>query len=83
MTDMATLYIRDVPEGLVNRLKRAARRRGRSLNNEVIELLDEASLRNRTLEEVLESIDERAQRIKLSPGAPMPEELIRADRDSR
>jgi plasmid stability protein len=83
MTDMATLYIRDVPEGLVNRLKRGARRRGRSLNNEVIELLDEASLRNRTLEEVLESIDERAQRIKLSPGAPMPEELIRADRDSR
>jgi plasmid stability protein len=83
VTEVATLYIRDVPEELVNRLKSGARRRGRSLNNDVIELLHEASLRNRSLEEVLQSIDERAKRIKLSPGAPMPEELIRADRDSR
>jgi plasmid stability protein len=83
MTDMATLYIRDVPEALVNRLKRRARREGRSLNSEVLMVLGEAARQERTLEEVLASIDVFAKRIKLSPNAPMPEDLIREDRDSR
>jgi plasmid stability protein len=83
MTEMATLYIRDVPEALVNRLKRRARREGRSLNSEVLMVLGEAARQERTLEEVLASIDAFAKRIKLSPNAPMPEDLIREDRDSR
>jgi plasmid stability protein len=83
MTDMATLYIRDVPVGLVDRLKRRARREGRSLNSEVLIVLEEAARQEKTLEEVLASIDAFARRVKLSPGAPMPEDLIREDRDSR
>jgi plasmid stability protein len=83
MTDMATLYIRDVPEVIVTRLKRRAKREGRSLNGEVVALLEASVAEERTLEEVLDGLEALAKRINLSPDAPMPEELIRLDRDTR
>ena len=83
MTLMATLYIRDVPAPIVARLKRRAKREGRSLNGEVVALLEASVAEERTLEEVLNRIEALAKEINLSPDAPMPEELIRADRDSR
>jgi plasmid stability protein len=83
MTDMATLYIRDVPEVIVTRLKRRAKREGRSLNGEVVALLEASVAEERTLEEVLDGMEALAKRINLSPDAPMPEELIRLDRDTR
>jgi plasmid stability protein len=83
MTDMATLYIRDVPEVIVTRLKRRAKREGRSLNGEVVALLEASVAEERTLEEVLDGLEALARRINLSPDAPMPEELIRLDRDTR
>jgi plasmid stability protein len=83
MTDMATLYIRDVPETIVTHLKRRAKHGGRSLNSEVVARLEASVAEERTLEEVLDAIEALAKRINLSPDAPMPEELIRLDRDSR
>ena len=83
MTEMATLYIRDVPAVVVERLKGRASREGRSLNSEVLVVLEEAAQREKTLDEVLANIDAFAKRIKLSDDAPMPEDLIREDRDSR
>jgi plasmid stability protein len=83
MTPMATLYIRDVPQVIVTRLKRRAKREGRSLNGEVIALLEASVAEERTLKEVLDRMEALAKEINLSPDAPMPEELIRADRDSR
>jgi plasmid stability protein len=78
------LHIRDVPVEVVVRLKQSASSEGRSLNRHVIALLEEATAADRRpLEQVLASIDERAKRITLSRDAPMPEELIRHDRDTR
>jgi plasmid stability protein len=83
MTDMATLYIRDVPAPIVARLKDRAKREGRSLNSEVVALLEASTAEERTLAEVLDAMEALAKRINLSPDAPMPEDLIRLDRDSR
>jgi plasmid stability protein len=82
---MPNLHIRDVPVEVVVGLKAAAQREGRSLNKHVLALLEEAAQERdrRTLDEVLASIDESAKRFPLPPDAPMPEDLIRQDRDSR
>ena len=82
---MANLHIREVPIEVVVQLKYAAKQEGRSMNRHIVALLEEAAGNRdkRTLEEVLASIDERAKRFPLSPNAPMPEDLIREDRDTR
>jgi hypothetical protein len=47
MTSVATLYVRDIPPALYNQLKRWARESKRSVNAEVIALLEgEAQRRN-------------------------------------
>jgi len=81
---VANLHIRDVPVEVVVQLKYAAQREGHSLNRHLVSLLEEAVANRdrRTLEEVFASIDERARLHPLPPGAPMPEDLIREDRDS-
>jgi len=78
---MATLYVRDVPEKLYKRLRARARRSGRSLNAEVLEILDEVAVREEDAVEVTKRLEEIARRINLPPDAPSPEELIRSDRD--
>ena len=78
---MATLYVRDVPERLYKSLRARARRNGRSLNAEVIEMLDKASLRDADAVEITARMRELARRINLPPDAPKPEDLIRWDRD--
>ena len=80
---MATLYVRDVPEKLYKRLRARARRNGRSLNAEVIELIDEAVLRELTSDEITDRLAELAAEIDLPPGAPRPEDIIRQERDRR
>ena len=80
---MATLYVRDVPEKLYKRLRARARRNGRSLNAEVLELIDEAVLRELTSEEITERLAELAAEIDLPPDAPRPEDIIREERDRR
>ena len=80
---MATLYVRDVPEKLYKRLRARARRNGRSLNAEVLELIDEAVLRELTSEEITDRLAELAAEIDLPPDAPRPEDIIREERDRR
>ena len=80
---MATLYVRDVPEKLYKRLRARARRNGRSLNAEVLELIDEAVLRELTSEEITDRLAELAAEIDLPPDAPRPEDIIRQERDRR
>ncbi len=80
---MATLYVRDVPEKLYKRLRARARRNGRSLNAEVIELIDEAVLRELTSDEITDRLAELAAEIDLPPDAPRPEDIIREERDRR
>jgi plasmid stability protein len=80
---MATLYVRDVPEKLYKRLRARARRNGRSLNAEVLELIDEAVQREPTSDEITERLAELAAEIDLPPDAPRPEDIIRQERDRR
>jgi plasmid stability protein len=80
---VATLYVREVPEKLYKRLRARARRNGRSLNAEVLELIDEAVLRELTSEEITERLAELAAEINLPPDAPKPEDIIRQERDRR
>jgi len=80
---VATLYVRDVPEKLYKRLRARARRNGRSLNAEVLELIDEAVLRELTSDEITDRLVELAAEIDLPPDAPRPEDIIRQERDRR
>ena len=80
---MATLYVRDVPEKLYKRLRARARRNGRSLNAEVLELIDAAVLRELTSDEITDRLARLAAEIDLPPDAPRPEDIIRQERDRR
>jgi hypothetical protein len=44
---MPTLYVRDIPPGLYNQLKRWAKESKRSVNAEVVALLEEEATRRR------------------------------------
>jgi hypothetical protein len=48
MVDVATLYVRDVPPELYEQLKAWAERAGRSVNAEVLALLEREAERRRT-----------------------------------
>jgi plasmid stability protein len=78
---VATLFVRDVPEKLYKRLRARARRNGRSLNAEVLELIDEAVLRELTSDEITDRLAELAAEIDLPPDAPRPEDIIREERE--
>jgi plasmid stability protein len=80
---VATLYVRDVPEKLYKRLRARARRNGRSLNAEVLELIDEAVLRELTSDEITDRLAALAAEIDLPPDAPRPEDIIREERNRR
>lgn len=80
---MATLYVRDVPSELYERLRREAAAARRSLSAETIELL-RRSLSTRSglsLEQFLEGADRIRAEHALPAGSPSAAELIREDRD--
>jgi plasmid stability protein len=83
MTNVATLYVRDLPERLYERLRSRARRNGRSVNAEVIHLLEDVMERERDAERITRELAALAREINLPPDAPKPEDIIRQDRDSR
>jgi plasmid stability protein len=83
MNRVATLYVRDVPEKLYKRLRARARRNGRSLNAEVLELIDEAVLRELSSDEITDRLAELAAEIDLPSDAPRPEDIIREERNRR
>ena len=80
---MPAVHIRDVDEDVLAALRERARANGRSLNAELVELLADGARRHRERGTLTRRLAEIADRVNLPPDAPRPEDLIRADRDSR
>jgi plasmid stability protein len=80
---MPTLYVRDIPEEVLQRVKKLASQEKRSLSAEVAILLDRAlqedTLRSRRAE-ALDRIERRRKSFKLPPGTPDTLALLREDR---
>jgi hypothetical protein len=83
MMTMPAVHIRDVDEAVLATLREAARENDRSLNAELVATLEERAARHRQRGEMTRRLAEIADRVRLPPDAPTPEDLIRADRDSR
>jgi plasmid stability protein len=81
MIEMPTLYVRNVPTKVYGRLQARARRAGRSLNAEALEILSAAAARDPHEKQIVDRLREIAREINLPPDAPKPEELIRQDRE--
>ena len=79
---MAAFHLRNIPEGLYERLRERAAQDGRSINAEILNILDR-ELSRPSPEEFEARLRDLHRRIRLSPDAPTPEQLIREDRDSR
>jgi len=79
---VAAFHVRDIPPALLERLRERARREGRSMNAEMLAIL-ERDLSLPSHEEFTRRLDDLRRRIRLSPDAPKPEDLIREDRDAR
>ncbi|QNT70450.1 FitA-like ribbon-helix-helix domain-containing protein [Defluviicoccus vanus] len=79
---MAQVVIRNIDDAVVERLKARAAAKRQSLEQTLREILTEAAIPSRA-----EVIEELARGRSLSPplpaGAPLAEDLIRDDRDSR
>jgi hypothetical protein len=80
---MPAVHIRDVDASVLGTLRDAARENDRSLNAELVATLEERAARHRQRGEMTRRLAEIADRVRLPPDAPKPEDLIRADRDSR
>ncbi len=76
------MYIRDVPDVLYKRLRARAKRNGRSLNAEVLGVLDAAVRQDQSDAQITQRLAEMVREAGLPPGAPKPEELIRELRDA-
>ena len=77
------VHIRDVDEAVLEALRELARENNRSLNAELVATLEERARWHRQKGEVSRRLAEIAARVRLPADAPKPEDLIRADRDSR
>lgn len=78
---MATLYVRNVPSKLYDELKRWAADSGRSVNGEVLEVLESEAARRKQRNAWWRKVQALRAEVWLSPDAPRPEDLIREDRD--
>jgi plasmid stability protein len=81
MNGVATLYVRNVPAALYAELQRWAAESGRSVNAEVLALLEREADERRFQDGWFERVLALRRKIGLSPDAPTPEDLIREDRD--
>jgi plasmid stability protein len=81
MAAMPTLYLRDVPESLVERLRRRARRNRRSMSAEAIAILQRAVDDERDDLGLIRRL--RQLQYTVPEGAPSDVELIRQARDER
>ena len=77
---MAAFHLR-LPDELYARLRTRADSEGRSINAEIVAII-ERELDRPDPKEFIRKLDELRSRMTLPPGTPMPEEIIRADRDS-
>lgn len=78
---MANLSLRDVPEDLYQRIKEIAEHQRRSVNQQIIVLLEQSLQQKRSRVEVLASIDQRnatiAKRVGITPDSA---QMIAEDR---
>jgi len=79
---VANFHLRDIPEPTYRRLQGRAKKAGRSVNKELLAIV-EKELARATPEELDAELDRLRRTIRLSPGAPKPEDFIREARDSR
>ena len=79
--DVATLYVRNVPEGVIEKLRANARANGRSLNAEALEILEEAAA-EMSATPITDRIEEIAKRLNLGPDDFDPVQVIRELRDA-
>lgn len=77
---MANFHLRDLPEPLYAKLEKRAHKAGRSINRELIHIL-EAELARPTPEDLVAELHRLQRESRLPPDAPAPEDLIRWDRD--
>lgn len=77
---MAAFHVRDIPEETLERLRKRAERNGRSMNQEVLLILDH-ELGYASGDELIERLHRLRAEWTLPPGSPDPVELIREDRD--
>lgn len=80
---MPTIYLRDVPVSVVRRLKARAKRNERSLNAELLTILDTVVERDDASAKITQRLEEMARELDLPADAPKPEALIREARDER
>ena len=79
---MATLHVRNVPDGTYEALRERATERRTSISAEAIRLIERALGTDRArVNELLAQIE--ATRVEARRGAPSAAELIRQDRDGR
>jgi plasmid stability protein len=83
MSAMPTLHIRNVPAGIVNRLKRRAKKNGRSLNAEIVAALEASVEEEQRREWVSKRLEELRAEFVLPAGSPDAVELIRQGREER
>ncbi|MBW4423812.1 MAG: Arc family DNA-binding protein [Nostoc desertorum CM1-VF14] len=87
---MATLYVRNLPDDLYAKLQELAASEHRSINAQVITLLEQAlkteaqQIEDQKRQSVLKVLEESRQRRRVNPadfGLPDSTQLIREDRD--
>ena len=79
---MAQVVIRNIDDDVVERLKARAAAEKKSLEQKLRDVLTEAAVPSRA--EVIEELRRiRETSPPLPPGAPLAEDLVRDDRDSR
>lgn len=83
MAAVPALHIRNVPAEVYATLKQRAARNGRSLNAEVISVLEATAEREQRRMPITDELRRLARKINLPPDAPKPEDVIREGRDER
>ena len=79
---MAAFHLRNIPDELYARLRERAAQEGRSVNGEILAML-ERELARPSGEELNRRLHELRAEFTLPTDAPKPEDLIREDRDNR
>lgn len=79
--DVATLYVRNVPEDVIEKLRANARANSRLLNAEALEILEEAAAEV-SATPITNRIEEIAKRLNLGPDDFDPVQVIRELRDA-
>lgn len=78
---MATVYVRNVPADLYAALVRWARESGRSVNDEILALLEREAGQREEPSDWWQKVLALRDGFTLPPGSPSAEDIIRADRD--